>query len=65
VTFHLDLGRLAFYDRDMQLVVEPGEVAIMIGASSEDVRLEATLNVTGETRVYRRAEVVPTTVEVG
>ena len=65
VTFHLDLGQLAFYDRDMQLVVEPGEVAIMLGASSEDVRLETTLQVIGEIRHLRRAEVTPTTVELG
>ena len=64
VTFHLDPGQLAFYDRDMRFVVEPGEVAIMLGSSSEDIRLEATLEMKGRTRELRSADVMPTRVEV-
>lgn len=67
VTFELDLGQLGFYDRDMSFVVEPGEVRIMLGASSEDIRLEAVVDVEpmdGGPRRLRPADVVPTRFEV-
>jgi beta-glucosidase len=64
VTFHLDASQLAFYDRAMQLVVEPGEVEVMIGASSEDIRAAGTLELTGERRVLTSAEVRPTRVDL-
>jgi beta-glucosidase len=64
VTFHVDLGQLAFYDRDMCYVVEPGELWIGVGGSSEDLRLEDTVEITGERRQLRSAEVAPTRVEV-
>jgi len=46
VTFTLPMGLLAFYDRDMRLVVEAGEFAVMVGSSSEDIRLEGSFEVT-------------------
>ena len=64
LTFHLDLSQLAFYDREMRFVVEPGEFGVYVGSSSEDIRLMATFRVTGETRLVRRSEVLPTTVEI-
>jgi len=73
VRFELDLGQLGFYDRDMQFVVEPGEVRIMLGSSSEDVRLEETVvmepveggrGVDAGVRKLRPADVAPTAVEV-
>jgi beta-glucosidase len=67
VTFELDLGQLGFYDREMRYVVEPGEVRIMLGASSENIRLEALVSVEtrdGVPRALRPADVVPTRVEV-
>ena len=36
----------------------------MLGASSEDIRVETTLRLEGETRLLRRAEVAPTRVEL-
>jgi beta-glucosidase len=64
VTFSLDLRQLAFYDRDMEYVVEPGEVAIWVGSSSEDLRLEGSVVVTGERRRVVAAEAKPTGVAV-
>jgi beta-glucosidase len=53
VTFRLSLDQLAFYDRDLRLVVEPGTFRVMVGSSSEDIRLEGTFEVTGEAKVVR------------
>ena len=65
VVFHLDTSQLAFYGRDMLLSVEPGEVEVMVGASSEDIRARGRFEIVGGRRVLRSAEIVPTRVEVG
>jgi beta-glucosidase len=64
VTFHLDVSQLAFYDRDMEFVVEPGRVEVLVGSSSEDIRLTGSFEITGERHPLRRCEVVPTWVDV-
>ena len=51
VIFKLSTDQLAFYDRYMRLIVEPGLFNIMIGSSSEDIRLQGTFKVIGEVRV--------------
>ena len=45
VTFHLGFAALKFLDKDMNWTVEPGDFTVMIGSSSEDIRLENTLTV--------------------
>jgi beta-glucosidase len=45
VTFALRPEDLMILDRNMRWTVEPGEFEIMVGASSEDVRLKKTINV--------------------
>ena len=55
MVFDLSLTQLAFHDRAMQLVIEPGEVEVLVGASSADVRANARFSVTGERRVVGRA----------
>src|SRR5262249_26043646 len=42
VAFALAVRALAFHDVAMRRVVEPGTIAVMVGASSEDVRLTAS-----------------------
>ncbi len=54
VEFRLPTELLAFYDRQMNLVVEPGYFAVMIGSSSEDIRLSGGFEVTGEAFVLQR-----------
>jgi len=49
VTFTLAVSQLGFYDRSMQFVVEPGTIEVMVGSSSDDVRLTGEFEVTGET----------------
>jgi beta-glucosidase len=45
VTFTLTPEGLALLNRDMHWVVEPGPFDIMVGSSSEDIRLKSTLEV--------------------
>ena len=64
VTFHLDASQLAFYDRAMQLVVEPGEFEVLVGSSSEDIRASETLELSGERHALTSADVRATRVDV-
>lgn len=64
LTFALPIELLAYHDRDMNLVVEPGEFEVMIGASSEDIRLEGKLELEGLREVGSRSR-FHTAVTVG
>lgn len=50
VSFTVSTDQLGFLDRDMRLVVEPGELRVMIGASSADIRLSSSIEITGVKR---------------
>jgi beta-glucosidase len=65
VTFILDLSQAAFHGRGGRFAIEPGEMEIMIGASSSDIRFRADFRIVGERRILTLLEVVPTRVEVG
>ena len=43
VAFTITPAMLALLDRDMKTVVEPGDVRVMIGASSKEIRLRGIL----------------------
>lgn len=45
VTFRLFMDQLAFYDEAMRFIVEAGTFEIMIGSSSEDIRLTGKFEV--------------------
>ena len=45
VTFHLDSDAFSIVDANMQWTVEPDTVDILIGSSSQDIRLEGTINI--------------------
>lgn len=47
VTFNLDVRHLAFYDRNMRYQVEPGEITVKIGSSSQDIRLNGCFEIIG------------------
>ena len=49
VTFDIHSDLLSFTGEDFRRIVEQGEVAIRIGASSDDIRLETRVRVTGVT----------------
>jgi beta-glucosidase len=48
VTFHLPVDQLAFYDEELELVVEAGSIRVMVGSSSADIRCESSFEITGE-----------------
>ena len=45
VQFKLNHNDLSLYNRSMELVVEPGTFAVMVGSSSEDIRLKGEFSV--------------------
>jgi len=49
VTFELSASQLAFYDRGMAFVVEPGTIEVMVGSSSDDIRATGVFEVVGPT----------------
>ncbi|MEJ2605241.1 MAG: glycoside hydrolase family 3 N-terminal domain-containing protein [Anaerolineales bacterium] len=65
VIFHLQADQLAFYDNDLQLVLESGPVQIMLGSSSDDIHLSGRVEIVGEdsTPIQQRMMNCPVTVE--
>lgn len=47
VEFQVPAALLAFYDLHMNYVVEPGKVDVMVGSSSDDIRLTGQFEITG------------------
>lgn len=47
IVFRISTDQLAFYDHQMRFVVEPGFFKVMVGRSSEDIRLTGRFEVVG------------------
>ena len=47
LTFYLDTAQLGYYDEEMEFVVEPGQLDLMVGTSSADLPLRETIRLTG------------------
>jgi len=47
VTFHLPVNQLAFYDLDLNLVLESGTIQVLVGSSSADIRLKGGFRIIG------------------
>ncbi len=64
ITFHLPLDQLAFYDTALNLILEPGRIFIMIGSSSNDIRLKDDFMIVGQGKmpVKKRVFVCPVDV---
>ena len=65
VTFRLHTDRLAYTGPDLHRIVEPGEITVMLGASSTDIRLTAPLHLTGPERRAGHDRVLTTPATVG
>jgi beta-glucosidase len=51
ISFHLPVNQLAFYDNSLNLVLEPGKSIVMLGSSSEDIRLTGEFRIIGECKM--------------
>jgi beta-glucosidase len=51
LTFHLPVDLLAYYDENLELVVEAGLIKVMIGSSSEDIRLQGGFEISGAAKM--------------
>jgi len=47
IVFTLSTTQLGFYRKDMKYVIEPGTIKVMIGSSSEDIRLTGEFEIKG------------------
>lgn len=50
LSFELDTAQLGFYNEEMKFVVEPGNIEVMLGTSSEAVAFQQRIMLTGNTR---------------
>jgi beta-glucosidase len=64
ITFHLPVNQMAYYDAALKLVVEPGRIKVMIGSSSEDIRLAGEFEILGKTSVEIAERIFICPVEV-
>ncbi|MCZ6617180.1 MAG: glycoside hydrolase family 3 C-terminal domain-containing protein [Gammaproteobacteria bacterium] len=62
IQFQVDISQLAYFNRAMEFVVDPGEVDVMLGASSKDIRCRKTVMVQGERRQLQQRQIVATQV---
>jgi hypothetical protein len=51
VQFRVHADRTAFTGRQLQRIVEPGDIEVLVGTSAADLPCRATVRLTGPTRV--------------
>jgi len=49
IKFHLPLALLAYYNENMDFVVEPGELTVMLGTASDQISWRQSVELTGKT----------------
>jgi beta-xylosidase len=64
VVFRVHADRTAFTGTDLRRIVEPGEIRLMVGSSSEDIRAHGTVRLTGDVRVAGPDRVLTTPFSV-
>ncbi len=64
VTFALAVNQLGFYNQDMNYVVEPGQIKLMIGSSSADIRLNSEFAIAGKVQDVGKTKAFFSTVRV-
>ena len=47
IQFDVPVNLMAFYDRNLNLVLEAGKIKVYVGSSSEDIRLSGEFNING------------------
>jgi beta-glucosidase len=56
VTFSLFVNQLGFYNQAMQYVVEPGVIDLMVGRSSQELPLSASVEIVGDVQEISQAK---------
>ncbi|WP_404594550.1 glycoside hydrolase family 3 N-terminal domain-containing protein [Paenarthrobacter histidinolovorans] len=51
VNFHIEASQLAFLDAGMHWKVEAGDVDLLVGASSADIRLKSSIHIESDARI--------------
>lgn len=64
VTFHLPVDLLAQYDSDMILAVEPATIEVLLGSSSDDIRLRGEFEIEADAPMAIEERVFFSTAEV-
>ena len=64
VTFRMPVDQLAFYDTESNLVLEPGRIFVMVGSSSDDIRLMGEFEIAGAEKMPVKERVFVCPVEV-
>ena len=64
VIFELPFDLFAFYDSKIRLVVEPCEFEIMVGSSSENIKLKEALELRSNLRIGKKKQKFFSTVKI-
>jgi beta-glucosidase len=64
VVFDLPVDQLGFYDQGMRLIVEPGTIQVMVGSSSQDIRVNGSFEILGNQKRLVPARVFACSVQV-
>ncbi|MDO9086973.1 MAG: glycoside hydrolase family 3 N-terminal domain-containing protein [Anaerolineaceae bacterium] len=64
IKFSLPIDMQAFYDINFELIVESGTIELMIGSSSEDIRLNGRIEIIGEQKTVIKNRIFVCPVEV-
>ena len=64
IIFRLTVDQFAFFDKNINLVLEPSKIHIMLGSSSKDIRLEGAFEITGQGKMQVKERVFVCPVEV-
>jgi beta-glucosidase len=64
ITFHLPVDQLAFYDLDSNLIIEAGQIEVMVGSSSQDIRLRGSFEIVGSSRTEVKERIFTCPVSV-
>jgi len=62
IAFTVPVDLLAFTGLDFRKVIEPGEIVVSIGSSSQDIRLTASFNLVGDVRYPEKNRAMSSTV---
>ena len=64
ISIRMPVNLLGFYNKEIKKVVEPGEIKLMIGSSSEDIRLDGSVTIAGDETEISETEVYYTEVQI-